>query len=136
MRTLIYFIFLSYFISVTSDTAQQQVYILSDTPRPAPGLGAGETPRGLQPAPLLTSTGAPPGGSLERQSLSPPGTHGSGSLGWARFQGFQQACRAALRTSVQMVRPRRRDFAQRWRTPGRELAARRAGQPSCSHGLG
>ena len=26
MRTLIYFIFLSYFISVTSDTAQQQVY--------------------------------------------------------------------------------------------------------------
>ena len=131
-RTLIYFIFLSYFISVTSDTAQQQVYP-ERIPRARRRAWVLWRPPGA--CSRLLSWPAP-GGSLERQSLSPPGTHGSGSLGWARFQGFQQACRAALGTSGQTARPRRRELAQRRRTPGREPVARGAGQPSCSHGLG
>ena len=84
MRTSIYFIFLSYFISVTSDTAQRQVYILSAYPAPGSGPGAGQTPGGLQPAPLLTGTGG-----LPREAESqPPGDPRIGESGVGQISGF------------------------------------------------
>lgn len=133
MRTVIYFILLLYFISVTSDT--NKCISWARTPCPAPGLRAGETSKCLQPSPLLARAGAPPRSSLEKQILSTPrDPRDQEDWGWAGFQGFQ-ACSAP---AVQLWEPLCRHPAEEAWTGSmvadtrEELKAWRAGQPPCS----
>lgn len=134
MRTVIYFILLLYFISVTSDT--NKCISWARTPCPAPGLRAGETSKCLQPSSLLAGAGAPPRSSLERQILSTPrDPRDQEDWGWAGFQGFQQACSAP---TVQLWEPLcRRPAEEAWTRSTVadtrvELKPRRARQPPCS----